>query len=97
MKYLNGVLTIIAVCLILITFAVTGIIPAANAKDTKPSSVTLPVNADGTITVKLAPGTMQDVNIKEIGGHTTYGKVDVNIEEVDGSSVSRSVPVKIYN
>lgn len=97
MRYLNGVLTIIAICLVLITFAVTGIIPAANAKGPDKRSVMIPLNADGTITVKMAPGTITDVNIKEVGGRTNYGEIDVNIEEVDGSSVSRAVPVKISN
>jgi len=97
MKYLNGVLSIIAVCLLLITCAITGIIPSANAKDNKTRTVTVPLNPDGSINVRLAPGTVQDVNIQEVGGRSTYGKIDVNIEEVDGSSVSRSVPVKINN
>lgn len=96
MKYLNGVLTIIAACLVLLTAAVTGIIPTANAKNS-PAARTLavPVNPDGSITVRFAPNAIQDVNIKEVGGSSTYGKLNVNIEEVDGSSVSRSVPVKI--
>jgi len=97
MKYLNGVLTVIAVCLVLITFAVTGIIPAANAKDNPTRTVTVPLNADGSVNVRLAPGTVQDVNIQGVGGRSTYGKIDVNIEEVDGSSLNRALPVKIAN
>jgi len=97
MKYLNGVLTVIALCLVLLTFAVTGILPTANAKESHPRTVTVPLNADGSISVRMAPGTVQDVNIQEVGGRSTYGKIDVNIEEVDGSSISRSVPVKINN
>jgi hypothetical protein len=31
LSYLNGVLTVIATCLVLITLAVTGVIPKANA------------------------------------------------------------------
>lgn len=95
MKYLNAVLTVIAFCLVLITFAVTGIIPSANAKDGNPRTVVVPLNPDGSINVKFAPGSVQNVNIQEVGGRSTYGQLDVNIEEVDGSSVSRSVPVKI--
>lgn len=94
MKYLNGILTVIAICLVLITSAVTGIIPSASAKNNTPGTVTVPVNADGSITVKFAPNAVQDVNIREVGGRTTYGEIDVNIEEVDGSSFSRAVPVK---
>jgi len=112
MKYLNGILTVIAACLVLITFAVTGIIPSAKAGEPPTRTVTLPLNPDGSVNVKWAPGTIQDVNIKEIngssygkldvnikevGGSSTYGKINVNIEEVDGSSISRSVPVKMAN
>lgn len=112
MKYLNAVLTVIAVCLVLLTFTVTGIIPSANAGDRPARTVSLPTNPDGSVTVRLAPGQIQDVNIKEIGGSSygkldvnikevggssTYGKLNVNIEAVDGSSINRSVPVKISN
>ncbi|MBL7732087.1 MAG: hypothetical protein JNM88_12975 [Chitinophagaceae bacterium] len=95
MKYLNGVLTLIAACLVLITFAVTGIIPSANAKGTDKKFVTVPLNADGTITVRMAPNSVTDINIKEVGGRSCYGELDVNIEEVDGNSFYNAVPVKI--
>ncbi len=97
MKYLHAVLTIIAVCLIMITFAVTGIIPSANAEDKNPRTVSVPLNPDGSINVKFAPGTISDVNIKEVGGNSNYGKIDVNVAAVDGSSFSGSLPVKIAN
>jgi len=63
MKYLNGVLTVIAICLVLITFAITGVIPSANAKEPNYHSVNVPINTDGSITVKLAKGETMDVNI----------------------------------
>lgn len=96
MKYLNGVLTVIAVCLVFITFAITGIIPSANAKETKYHSVNIPVNPDGSITVKMAKGETMDVNIEEIGGSSFFGSsipvtakgtVDVSIEEVRGHNI----------
>lgn len=77
MKYLNGVLTIIASCLVLITLAITGLIPSANAKDIKPATITMPINADGSINVRL----------------TNLNTIDVNIEEVDGHSLDDAVPV----
>lgn len=33
MKYLNAVLTVIAACLVMITLAITGLIPTASAKE----------------------------------------------------------------
>jgi hypothetical protein len=68
MKYLHAVLTVIAVCLVFITFAVTGVLPKANARETNPRSVSVPVNADGSITVKFVKGETMDVNIDEVNG-----------------------------
>jgi hypothetical protein len=68
MKYLHAVLTVIAVCLVLITFAVTGILPKANAREMNPRAVSVPVNADGSITVKFVKGETMDVNIEEVNG-----------------------------
>ncbi|MDP3667669.1 MAG: hypothetical protein Q8R50_13390 [Sediminibacterium sp.] len=96
MKYLNAALTVIAVCLVLITFAVTGIIPAANAKNTNPHYVSVPVNPDGSINVKFVKGDVMDVNIDEVGGTSQSGStLDVNIEDIRGGSVYGSVPVTI--
>ncbi len=72
-KYLNSVLTIIAICLILITFAITGIIPKANANSTSKQYVSLPVNSDGTINVRLKNNTV-DVNIESVNGYDIYGR-----------------------
>ena len=60
LKYLNGILTLIALCLLLITFAVTGLLPRASASD-KPSLtdkkyISVPLNADGSINVKVING-----------------------------------------
>ncbi|MFT3681017.1 MAG: hypothetical protein QM791_12135 [Ferruginibacter sp.] len=96
-KYLNGVLTVIALCLILITLAVTGILPTATANPPKnPNSfVHLPLNPDGSVSVKLVSGQTMDVNIKEIGG-SSYGKLNVNLQELSGRSlISNTLPVNI--
>jgi biopolymer transport protein ExbD len=75
MKYLHAVLTVIAVCLVLITFAVTGILPMANARETNPRFVAVPVNADGSITVKFVKEETMDVNIDEVNGKSiTWGR-----------------------
>jgi hypothetical protein len=105
MKYLNTVLTVIAVCLVLITFAVTGILPSAKAGETGPRFVSVPVNPDGSVTVKFLQGQTIDVNIDEINGSSVSGSklpiatssaIDVNIEEIDGRSVTfSSLPVKL--
>jgi hypothetical protein len=63
-KYLNGVLTIIAVCLILITLAVTGLLPSANAGTATGKYLQVPVNPDGSINVKFSPNDVLDVNIE---------------------------------
>lgn len=96
MKYLNAVLTMIAGCLILITFAVTGVIKQANAGNTNPRFISVPVNPDGSITVRFAKGDVIDVNIDEVGGMSqTTGTIDVNIDDIRGGSVYGSVPVTI--
>ena len=81
-KYLNGVLTVIAACLLLITLAVTGLIPKANASPNpglnEKKFVSVPVNQDGSINVKI--NDVMDVNIEEVGGYSTYGKVPVEVK-----------------
>jgi len=81
-RYLNGVLTVIAICLVLITLAVTGLIPKANASPNlglnEKRFVSVPVNADGSINVKI--NDVMDVNIEEVGGYSTFGKVPVEVK-----------------
>ena len=83
MKYLNAVLTVIAICLVLISLAVTGLIPSANAKETKPATLTVPVNADGSINVKLSNSNIIDVNIEEVDGHSLDDAVPVILQKKD--------------
>jgi hypothetical protein len=83
MKYLNAVLTVIATCLVLITLAVTGLIPTANAKETKSSTVTIPLNPDGSINVKLSNQNIIDVNIEEVDGHSLDDAVPVVFQKKD--------------
>jgi hypothetical protein len=104
MKYLHAVLTVIAVCLVLITFAVTGVLPVANAHESNPRFISVPVNADGSINVKLVKGQPLDVNIDEINGSSIWGSslpitsssaLDVNIKEISGRGASYPLNVKI--
>ena len=67
-KYLNGVLTVIAVCLVILTMSVIGVFPKANAAPANTRYLTVPVNADGTVSVKVLGGT--DVNIVQVAGQT---------------------------
>ena len=99
-KYLNGILTVIASCFVLITLAITGILSKAYAGDNlnpnSKKSISIPLNPDGSINVKILNNVM-DVNVEEIGGHSTYGKVPVNIEEVDGYSTNGKIDVNVRN
>jgi hypothetical protein len=107
MKYLHAVLTVIAVCLVLITCAITGILPTANANTTNQRLISVPVNPDGSINVKLVKGETIDVNIDEINDHGVFGSeipvsfkspIDVNLKQVDGSSPSYgTLQVKVKN
>jgi len=83
MKYLNAVLTVIATCLVLITLAITGLIPTANAKETKSPTVTIPLNPDGSINVNLSNQNIIDVNIEEVDGHSLDDAVPVVFKKKD--------------
>ena len=104
MKYLHAVLTVIAVCLVLITLAVTGVIPAANAREANPRFVSVPVNTDGSINVRFVKGQTMDVNIEEVNGSSVWGSslpvtsnsaFDVNIKTISGSGVSYPLNVRV--
>lgn len=104
MKYLNAVLTVIAVCLVLITCAVTGIIPAAHANETNQRFISVPVNPDGSLNVKLVQGQVLDVNIEEINGSSLSeskipisdrNAIRVDLEEIHGQSVYTPIRVKV--
>jgi len=83
-KYLNALLTVISICLVFITAAVTGIIPTAKANDTPVQNnkpyVMLPVGEDGTLNVKIINDEL-DLNIQRVGGNYVYGKLPIKIEK----------------
>lgn len=86
--YTKAVLTVIAICLTIIVFKQVDIIPKAYASspqnEIKPKTNygLIPVNADGSINVRIISSC----------------KTDVNITEVRGSSVTLwGLPVKIID
>jgi len=103
MKYLNAVLTVIAVCLVLITFAVTGLIPTAQAKESPQRFVSVPLNPDGSLNVRMVKGETMDVNITHIRDvylpestlpFSTREAIPVNISQVNGSRLQNNgIPV----
>jgi hypothetical protein len=104
MKYLHAVLTVIAVCLVLITFAITGVLPVAKANESNPRVISVPVNADGSINVRFVKGQTMDVNVEEINGSSVWGSslpitsspaLDVNVKEINGRSTSYPLNVKM--
>jgi hypothetical protein len=100
--YTKTVLTIIAICLAILTFQHVDIIPKAYAATPgdydrgKPFDsgkyMLVPVNADGSINVNIIKGDELDVNIKSI---STNDELDVNIDEVGGFPTMGTVPVKM--
>jgi hypothetical protein len=113
MTYLKIVLTLIAVCLTVLTLDTLNILPKAyatpQATNATPQTYGLvPVNADGSITVKLAPNETLDVNVKSVDGRSLFNgmlpvavnsssnPLEVNLKLIDGRSVYTSyIPVDI--
>ncbi|MBQ4818496.1 hypothetical protein [Aquimarina sp. MMG016] len=105
--YTKTVLTIIAICLTIIAIKDLEIIPRAYANEiNNPNSYKLvPVNEDGSITVKLINSDEIDVNIKNIETYdklkvdintiSTRDELDINIDEIGGSYVSSGGPIKV--
>lgn len=84
--YTKAVLTVIALCLVVLVFQRVDVIPTAYAERAKPLSAPasyglVPVNADGSIDVNIKSVTeTMNVNIDEVGGRATYGTVNVRIK-----------------
>jgi len=92
-RYTQIVLTVIALCLCVLTIQNLAILPEVQASDTPafaPTTVSLPLNPDGTIDVNIKSvdyNLKMPVVIKDID---TYDELNVNLKEVGGSSVSSS-------
>ncbi len=92
--YTKTVLSIIAGALIVIAFKSTDVVTNANAVETTPGFISIPVNPDGSINVKIADN--MKVDIAAIGGNSVYGSLPVNMKEISGSSISSyGLPVNI--
>ena len=80
-SYLKVVLTVIAVCLVMLTLQNMNVIPRAQAEThmaPNPNYALVPLNADGTVEVKIKSiDDMLDVNIQKVGGNTCYQGVPV--------------------
>lgn len=87
--YTKGVLTIIAICLIIIVINQSGIGAKAYASDTSAKGInalsnlnfaTVPINDDGSINVRFAPNSEIDVNIT---GVSTTDELEVEVVDFD--------------
>ncbi|WP_299255828.1 hypothetical protein [uncultured Aquimarina sp.] len=105
-SYTKAILTIIAVCLGIIVLKEINIIPKAYANNTSTSNYGIvPINDDGTITVKLDTSDEIDVNIKGINTYdmlkvdinkvSTSDELNINIDEIGGTYVSSGGPIKV--
>jgi hypothetical protein len=92
-KYLNGVLTVIAFCLVILTLSVVGVFPKASAAPTSSKFVSVPLNADGTMNVNVVNtadvnvANTADVNIKSIA------KQDI-VQDNPYSSTKGTMPIR---
>ncbi len=105
-SYTKFIFTIIAVCLVIIVVKDSNLIPKAHANNT-PTAYhgIIPINDDGSITVRLSNTDEIDVNIKNIDTYdklkvdlnaiSTQDELDVNIDEIGGSYVSSGGPIKV--
>ncbi|MBW1294355.1 hypothetical protein [Aquimarina litoralis] len=105
--YTKTILTIIAIALCIIVIKDLTIIPKAYANESPLTSNygLVPINEDGTITVKLDTSDEIDVNIKGVSTYdqlrvdinkiSTSEELNINIDEVGGSYVSSGGPIKV--
>jgi len=97
--YTKSVLTVIAVCLIVLTLHQIDLVPKAHAAGPynmyelpEGNFGWVPLNEDGSITVRLNASDKIDVNIV---GVNTNDELDVNIDEIGGGWVSHGGPIKV--
>ncbi len=95
--YTKTILTIIAICLVIIVVKQIDIIPNAHAENSAnvvydPNYRLIKANADGTIDVNIKSASSSiDVNLVKV---KTYDPVDVNIKKVAGNTCYDAIPVK---
>ena len=80
-RYLKVVLTVIAVCLVMLTLQNMNLIPKAQAEGPLPlvpNYALVPLSGDGTVEVKIKSiDDVLDVNIQKVGGNNCYQGVPV--------------------
>lgn len=80
-KYLKVVLTVIAVCLVLLILQNMNVIPKAQAEGPLPpvpNYALVPLSGDGTVEVRIkAIDDVLDVNIQKVGGNNCYQGVPI--------------------
>ncbi|AXT61021.1 hypothetical protein D1816_11910 [Aquimarina sp. AD10] len=105
-SYTKLILTVIALCLVIIVVRDIDIIPKAHANEVSNTKYgALPINEDGSITVRLSNSDQIDVNIKNIDTYdklrvdlndiSTQDELDINIDEIGGRFVSNGGPIKV--
>lgn len=104
--YTKFIITVIAICLVIIIIRDTDMISKAYANTPSLTNYGLiPINDDGSINVKLVNSNEIDVNIKNIDTYDelkvnltsvdTRDELDINIDEIGGSYVSSGGPIKV--
>jgi hypothetical protein len=93
-RYTRVMLTLIAACLCILTLQQVSIFPQLQASESSTISnyALVPVNEDGSITVRLSAGEELDVNITDI---STSDELNVNIDEIGGGWVSHGGPISV--
>jgi hypothetical protein len=93
--YTKTVLTIIALSLSIIAFRNLSFFPEAKAAEVPKNTVTLPLNPDGSINVRMSD--VMDVNVSKVNGQSFYGSFPVNVKELSGIAINASngIPVDI--
>lgn len=98
-NYTKSVLTVIAVCLTILTINQLNLFPQVYAGESAKRTFIpgakyglVPINEDGSISVKLSSYNEIDVNIV---GIDTSDELDVNIDEIGGAFVSHGQPIPV--
>ncbi len=104
--YTKFIFTVIAICLVIIVIRDMDVIPKAHANNTPATNYGIvPINSDGSITVRLDNSDEIDVNIKNIDTYaklkvdlntiSTRDELDINIDEIGGKYVSSGGPIQV--
>lgn len=93
--YTKFMLTIIAACLLALTLRGRQLLPSVQAGPVAGKNMSygvVPLNEDGSITVRLSDHDQINVNIADI---TTSDELDINIDEIGGGYVSNGGPINV--